>query len=166
MTRLEFALEQIRLTRQYTCRLLETVDPADWFRMPPGGVTHIAWQVGHLAMGQYVLCLKRIRGNRDDDKDLVSQGFLEQFGRGSVPQPDPAQYPSVDHIRAVFDRMHQQVLEELPALTDRELDTPPLVPHPQFTAKYGALTWASRHEMLHAGQIGLLRRQLGAAPIR
>lgn len=166
MTRLERALEQIRLARKYTCWLVDAVDPADWFRIPPAGVSHVGWQVGHLTMGQYVLCLERIRGGRAEDENLISKDFRARFGRGSVPQSDPAKYPSPEEIRAVFDRMHEQVLKELPHLSDQELDEPPLAPHPQFTTKHGALTWAARHEMLHAGQIGLLRRQLGATPLR
>jgi hypothetical protein len=166
MTRLEYALEQIRLARRYTCWLVEAVEPGQWFRIPPAGVTHIAWQVGHLAMAQYRLCIERIRGVRPEDNDFVSEGFLALFGRGSLPEADPGKYPPADEIRAVFDRMHEQILKELAGLSDRELDDPPLLSHPQFTTKYGALTWAVRHEMLHAGQIGLLRRQLGAPSLR
>jgi uncharacterized damage-inducible protein DinB len=41
------------------------------------------------------------------------------------------------------------------------------VPHPSPFAKtkLTALFWCSHHEMLHAGQIGLLRRQLGHPPL-
>ena len=33
------------------------------------------------------------------------------------------------------------------------------------TTKLRALLWCARHEMLHAGQIGLLRRHLGYPPM-
>jgi hypothetical protein len=32
--------------------------------------------------------------------------------------------------------------------------------------RLGALLFSSHHEMLHAGQIGVLRRLLGKAPVR
>src|SRR5262249_25836672 len=69
-------------------------------------------------------------------------------------------------LRAVFDRAHEQVLREVRGLDEGELDQP--VPHPPPFAptKLRALLWCARHEMLHAGQIGLLRRQLGYAPLR
>ena len=39
-----------RLRRRYTLRCIDTVPlPATGSRCPPGGVTHVAWQVGHLA---------------------------------------------------------------------------------------------------------------------
>jgi hypothetical protein len=39
-------------------------------------------------------------------------------------------------------------------------------PHPLVRTKLWALLWCAQHEAVHAGQIGLLRRQLGHAPLR
>ena len=66
----------------------------------------------------------------------------------------------------MFDRVHEQVLREVRSLEESELDQP--VPHPRPVAKtkMQALLWCARHEMLHAGQIGLLRRQLGYPPLQ
>jgi len=165
MTRLDLALGQIRLARRYTVRLLETIDLAEWFRQPQEGVSHIAWQVGHLAMAQYRLALERIRGRQLADEELISDCFLIQFGRESVPDAAPVHNPSPASIRAVFDRVHDQVCRELVGLAEEVLDTPPLKPHPLFDTKLGALLWCAQHEMLHAGQIGLLRRLLGHPPL-
>jgi hypothetical protein len=87
MTELDNALADIAQVRHYTTALINTIDPADWFRMPAGGVTHVAWQVGHIAMAQYRLCLERVRGVRPEDEALISSEFLKQFGRDSVPDP-------------------------------------------------------------------------------
>jgi len=159
-------LEEIRTARGYTCGLLAAVDGTAWFRIPSAGVSHIAWQVGHIAMAEYRLCLDRMRGVRPEDEDLISADLLERFGKGSVPEPDPAKNPSPDEVRAAFDRVHEQVLAELPGLPDNVLDEKVAPPHPMFSTKLGALSWAPRHELLHTGQIALLRRQLGAAPLR
>src|SRR5947208_5071025 len=103
MSRLRDALDRIAFARTYTTGLLDTIDPADWFRTPAEGVTHVAWQVGHLAFAQYLLCLKRVRGPRPDDEALIPTAFLKAFARESVPDPDPAKYPPAA-IRATFDR--------------------------------------------------------------
>ncbi len=55
MTRLQVAIEQIVFARNYTIGLLDQTPPAKWFRQPPGGVSHVAWQVGHLAFAEYRL---------------------------------------------------------------------------------------------------------------
>jgi len=165
MARLQLALEQIRFARRYTERLIGAVPEADWFRIPPGGVSHIAWQVGHLAMAQYRMALDRIRGERTDDERLISPHFLDTFKRDSVLDPDARRYPAPSELRKVFDQVHAQVLVEVPRLRDEELDEPPLKPHSLATTKLWCLLWCSQHEMIHGGQIGLLRRQLGHPPL-
>ena len=164
MARLDLLLDQIRAARRYTEGLLGTIDPGDWFRMPDPGVTHVAWQVGHLAFAEYRLALERIRGRRPDDVELVPDEFLAKFGYGSVPVAEAAAYPEPAAIRAVFDRVHRRVLAEAATLPDARLDEPPVIPHPLCATKGEALAWCARHEMLHAGQIGLLRRLFGQAP--
>ncbi len=165
MDRLEFVLQQIKEARGYTNRLLERVEPADWFRQGAGGVTHIGWQAGHLAMAEYRLGMERIRGHRDEDESLISTEFLACYGKDSIPDPAPEHNFSTAEIREIYDRVHEQMLRELSHITDAELDAAPLKPHPLFDDKFGSLCWCARHEMLHAGQIGLIRRQLGAKPI-
>lgn len=166
MKRLEFAIDQIRSVRGYTNNLLASIDTADWFRMPVPGVTHIGWEVGHLAMAEYRLCLQRTRGVRPEDEDLIGSEILERYKRGSVPHPAPSANPSVETLRAALDRVHEQTLAELPSLTEKELDEAADPSHPMFHTKFEALLWCVRHEAIHTGHIALLRRQLGAPPLR
>jgi hypothetical protein len=165
VSRLRLALEQIEFARRYTNRLLDALDLADWFRQPAAGVTHVAWQVGHLAMAEYRMALERTRGARPEDAGLISEEFLRIFGRNSVPDADPGRYPSPAEIRAVFDRVHRQAMQELPGLSEDELDRPVLKSHSLVQTKLWALLWCAQHEAVHAGQIGLLRRQLGYPPL-
>jgi len=165
MTRLELAVEQIVFTRNYTIELLDQTPVAEWFRQPPAGVSHIGWQIGHLACAEYRLALWRIRGEQPQDGDLISKAYRSLFGYESVPDPDPAKYPSPADIRAMFDRVHEQVLREVRTLDEDEMDQPVPHPHPVAQTKLRALLWCARHEMLHVGQIGLLRRQLGYPPL-
>ena len=165
MSRLRLAIDQIVFVRNYTIGLLDQIPTEEWFRMPAGHVSHIGWQVGHLACAEYRLALWRLRSERTEDTLLLPEHFQPLFGWDSVPDPDPAKYPSQAETRATLDRIHEQVLREVSALNEDELDYP--VPHPSPFAKtkLTALLWCSHHEMLHAGQIGLLRRQLGHPPL-
>lgn len=166
MSRIAQALEQIKFAREYTEGLLADVEPQEWFTMPTEGVTHIAWQVGHLAMAQYGLTQLRQRGKRPQDESLISSDFLKRFGKGSIPDADPANNPTAEEIRTVFDRVYLQTIDELSSTSDAALDEPLEKPHPMFADRFGALVFASRHELLHAGAIGLLRRLLGKEPLR
>ena len=73
--------------------------------------------------------------------------------------------PELAVIRAVFDRVHERVMTGLAALEDPALSEPVEVPHHLCTSKGEVLDWCARHEMFHAGQIALSRRQLGAPPV-
>lgn len=164
MSQIDLAIRQLVAARDYTTELVDSIPASDWFRMPHEKVTHVAWQVGHLAIAEYALALRRIRGQRHEDERLISPAFAECFGRETSPVADPARYPSIGEIRSALAAVHRQVLIELPEMSEAELDQPLDVPHRICRTKGDALWWVSRHEMLHAGQIGLLRRLLGYPP--
>jgi hypothetical protein len=163
---LQLAIEQIVFARNYTIGLLDRTPPADWYRIPAGGVSHVAWQAGHIAFAEYRLALWRIRGPQPQDDGLFTPAFRQLFGANSVPTSDPANAPAPDELRQVLDRVHQEALRELSRLDEAELDQPvPPPPHPFARTKFLALMWCAHHEMVHAGQIGLLRRHLGYPPM-
>jgi hypothetical protein len=100
MRRAEQLTESIGRARDYTNYLLAATPTSDWFRMPQEAVSHIAWQVGHLAFAQYRLALERVRGKRPGDEALISSAFLEKFGRASAPVSDSQTYPPADKSAA------------------------------------------------------------------
>jgi uncharacterized damage-inducible protein DinB len=165
-TYVDLAVRQIEAARAYTLTLLDGLDDAAWFQQPAEGVTHIAWQMGHLAMAEYGLCLFRIRGRQPEDTELMTGKFRKQFSKGSTPDPNSTNNPTPAEIRQVLDRVHQQALRELAARDDQSLSEPIEEPYAVFNTKLGALLFCAHHEMLHAGQIGLLRRLIGKPPMR
>ena len=159
-------VQQMSWTRQYTLQLLDSIPQTLWYIRPAGATTHVAWQVGHLAVSQYGLMLFRQRGRADGDLELMPGWLRKQFGRGSQPsaaadgQPEP---------QALLDRLaaiHAQALREVPQLTAATLREPIDMPYAAYPIKLGALLFCPIHEALHAGQIGLLRRLHGLEPVR
>jgi uncharacterized damage-inducible protein DinB len=163
---LEMPLKQIQDAREYTLSLIEDLEPDDWFRMPTEGVTHIAWQVGHIAMAQFRLCLERLRNLQPGDFDLISKDDLRRFSKGSTPNPDRTKYQRPEELCAMLARVHGAVMMQAPRYDGDDLNEPLKNPHPIFKTKLEALYFCSKHEMLHAGQIGLLRRLIGKEPLR
>jgi uncharacterized damage-inducible protein DinB len=163
MTRLADAIEQLEFTRRYTRERILAVPFEQWFTVPLGALSTIAWQVGHIAMAEYRLCLERLRPRCDADEALIADTFLETFGRGSNPITITGY--SAEEIFEVFNRVHEQAITELSNYPDSELDLPPLKPHPLFSTRIAGLRYAPLHEMIHCGQIALLRRMLGHQPL-
>ncbi|HMP78886.1 MAG TPA: DinB family protein [Pirellulaceae bacterium] len=164
--RLEIAKRHIESARQYMLSLVENLSEDEWFWSPQPPVTHVAWQVGHLAMAQYGLTLFRQRGRQEVDAELMSGAFRKLFAKGSEPSATRADYPAPSEILDVLHGVHRQMLLELPGFDGDGLDEPVDPPHVAFSTRYGALLFAGDHEMLHAGQIGLLRRLMGKSPLR
>jgi len=176
--RLLVAVKNMEFVRRYTISLLEDLEPDDWYWTPkasaslgspdsPGFVTHIAWQAGHIAMAQYGLTLYQQRGRvREVDAELMSGKFRKLFMRGTQPVDDRELYPEPNVILGVLKRVHSQALKEIPGFDGDQLDEPLSAPHAAFATRYGALLFVGAHEMVHAGQIGLLRRMMGKAPLR
>ncbi len=166
MIRLKCAVDQLLFARNYTLELLDTIATVDWYHLPTVGVTHVGWQVGHLAVAEYRLVLERIRGVKPDDDRIIPASYFDLFGKSSVPSSDPGVYPGPHELLAALDRVHVATLNELQNLPLEELDQPLHKPHPAAETKLEVLFFCGQHEMLHAGQIGLLRRILGYPPVR
>lgn len=166
MTLATMILEDLQQVRAYANDMLSHVDESLWFRQPTEGINHVAWQVGHMAIAQYSLCVKRIRDVSESDEFLDFAEYNRLFGKGSEPSPSEHDYPTPAEIRGVFDQVHALVAQSATTWTKEILESPANTPHPMFTTKAGSLRFSAKHEMLHVGQIGLLRRQMGCTFLR
>jgi DinB superfamily len=164
--RLESAIDRLRRSRVYTRQFLPDLAPDEWFWSPPEFTTHVAWQVGHLAVAQYNLCLRRLRGRTADDESLIPDRFIDAFKLGSKPVAGAKGNLPLEEIQRVFDGVHHQVLTELPLVDNAELDAPVDPPHTAFKTKLGAIEYSPNHELVHVGQIAMLRRLMGKPPLR
>jgi hypothetical protein len=165
-SRLDLAISRMRGSRLFTQQFLNDLTDAEWYWSPPQFTTHIAWQVAHIAVAEYSLCLRRVRGRTSADESLVSDAFIDAFKLGSKPVAEPEKNPPLDEIRRVFEAVHQQSIDELSGRSEAELDGPLAEPHPRFKTKLGAVEFSPLHEMVHAGQIAMLRRLMGKPPLR
>jgi hypothetical protein len=164
--RLEAAIERCRRSRVFTSQFIPDLNADEWFWSPPEYATHIAWQIGHIAVAQYSLCLRRVRGRTAEDESLIPDAFIDAFKLGSKPATGVKNNPPLEEIQRVFDAVYHQALTELPLVDDSELDNPTDPPHPVFKTKLGAIDFSPQHELVHAGQIAMLRRLMGKAPLR
>lgn len=170
--RIDIVQRLLESSRQYTLSLLDGLSDDEWFWTPAANGTaeaygsHIAWQVGHIAMAEYGLLLFRQRGRAEVDLELMPSSFRKRFAKGSLPSPDRAAYPQPSEILLQLEKIRKQVLLELPSFAPASLDEPLDPPTAGYATKYGAMLMAPQHEMLHCGQIGVLRRLMGRSPLR
>ena len=159
-------LAQMKWTRQYSLQLIHSIPQDLWYSQPQGAQTHVAWQVGHLAVSQYGLMLFRQRGRMPGDLELMPGWLRKQFGRGTQPGQVTDNSPTPEELLERLDQIHQQAISEVAELSAQHLAEPTEMPYAAYPIKLGALLFCPIHESLHAGQIGILRRLHGLEPIR
>ncbi len=159
-------LGQVDFARKYTLGLLENVPEELWPIVPTGGCSHIAWQVGHLAVSQYGLMLFRQRGRAEGDLELMPGWLRKRFGRGSVPPTDAGEIPSKTALLECLETIHIASMAALPTFSAEQLMEPTEMPYAVHPIKLGALLFCPLHESIHIGQIGILRRLHGLSPVR
>jgi DinB superfamily len=164
--RMQAALDRVKLARGFTKQFLAGLTTEEWFWSPPEITTHIAWQVAHLSVAQYRLCLERIRGRTAADDAFMPATYVDRFQLGSQPAVGPRNNPPLEEIQRVYEVVHERSLAELAERIDEEMDVPLEQPRPMFKTKLAAVEWCAQHEFVHAGQIALLRRLMGKAPLR
>ena len=165
-SRIAAFIDALVFARGYTVDRLSQISEADWFAMPAGCPSHVAWQVGHLAFAEARLVVERVGGRTEVGGGVLPEEFVRLFARNSVPEAGSAGYPSPGEIRRVFDTVHEAALRTLRDTAAADLDT--LVsgtPHRFCRTRADYARWVSHHEFLHAGQIGLIRRLLGSGPV-
>jgi hypothetical protein len=129
--------------------------------------THIAWQVGHLAVSQYGLLMFRIHGRRDDDLELIPGRFRKAFARQSDPAGVSSSQWSADELAERLERVHTAALHGLMDRFDSDILLQSVeMPYAVYPIKLGAILFCPLHEHIHSGQIGLIRRCLGLVPVR
>ncbi|HUN82092.1 MAG TPA: DinB family protein [Phycisphaerae bacterium] len=159
----QLLIERLETARRWTNGLLEDIETGTWFDAPGQGLGHCAWQIGHLAASQIVLLHMRCFGRQF--ADCAPAEYQGLFARGSTPVADAKAYPPLATIRDFFDHTQKDCLEMIRSMPESELDKP-TEPHPMFSTKAGAISMLNMHECFHAGQIALIRRLRGKAPLR
>ncbi len=162
--RLAIALDQIDVTRKYTRMVLAHVPHERWYEIPAGCPSHVAWQVGHIAYAMTMHAWRTVGGQAVEA--VLPARYVTDFGKGSAAVTDASRYPSPDELTAKYEEVIDRSLAVLATLDEAALAEPATHATGLVATKFDLLMYAARHEMLHVGQIGLIRRLLGLAPYR
>ena len=125
---------------------------------PHRDANHIAWQLGHLIVSEHSLnnmvC--------PDSMPPLPDGFAEKHGRETASSDEQSDFCTKDEYLKLMEEQRAATLALLDQLSDEELEQPAPEKIQQFGATVGAVIGGqAAHWMMHAGQWGILRRQLG-----
>ena len=166
MTPKQLAIRQFIAGRHYTKLVLEHTPFDLWFQFPAGVTTHVAWQVGHITWATSLHVFRTIGEREDFDDGVLDARWGKLFGKGSEASDDASLYPAPAELTRVLDEQYTMCLAFLEEQADSFFDQPSGHSTGMIETKLDLLLYLSRHELLHVGQIGLIRRVLGQTPYR
>lgn len=153
------ALEALLSTSRFVLSsYLEDLTDEDLLVRSISDAHHAAWQLGHLISSEY----RMIKGIQPQIPELVTPDFSEMHDKANAFLPGPQRFaPKSEYVRlmGVVRSTTIGVLESFPEETLSK-------PGPEFMRSYAptvgsVFTSIGSHELMHAGQIAVIRRKLG-----
>jgi hypothetical protein len=137
---------------------LKDLSDADLLVRPVPGANHTAWQLGHLIGGEIML-LAQIPGGSQLE---LPAGFVERHSKETASMEPPKGFLTKAEYLAIWKNVREQTFAKLDQLPDADLDKPSTGRMATFAPTWGHLfLLAANHQMMHGGQIAVLRRKLG-----
>ena len=155
-------LRQLKQTRATSEKLLEAFQsPEDWTYQLAPGTNHALWFAGHMAV-----CDNLFIGIVTPERSNEMEEWDKLFGTGSQPTSDPENYPPPAEVLDAMRERRGVLIELLDGRSEKQLAKPTPEGTYDFLPDYGSI-WeiANSHEAMHAGQLTMVRRALGHAPL-
>jgi hypothetical protein len=149
---LQFHCELLFRSRKFLADSLQTLPEEYWHRIPEGFSSHIAWNLGHITVTQYLLVYARCSA-----PCRFPESWIEKFRKGTLPQDGVVTVPPQEILSLFLD---------LPSQIKKDAESGLLDHYEPFVTGIGvqldsalnALTFDAWHEGWHSGLIrGLIR---------
>lgn len=154
-------LESSRQLTHYYLKKLEGQDVYKVFEIEGKQLNSILWLIAHLTVSENWLLLVCTGGER------VKIPWARQFGLGSSVPEKKEDYPSVEEIMKLFNKVHTTAIQYISTLKDEDLEKP-TTNGVQFGGEDSVraiIRHAIRHEGTHTGHLGWLCKLFGVKTI-
>ena len=157
---LENGLETLAFARKATLGLLEDI-PDDKLRFRPGGAgNHATWITGHLAWTD-----DHFLSKLGDRESKCTGEWDALFGKGSRVLDQAEKYPPFTELREALSERRETLVSWFLSMSGERLAAALPEDWQVFAKSYGVLiNTIAWHEGMHAGQLTVIRRELGLGP--
>lgn len=125
---------------------------------PVPAAHHAAWQLGHLILSEYQMA----RGIAPDVHIDISSDFVTKHDKDAAARNDASSFCSKDVYCTLMSRVREATVAALSGCSEDDLARPGPEAMRSYAPTCAAVFLAiANHEMMHAGQIAVLRRALG-----
>lgn len=162
MNVIDLVIEQAELSHKKVKGLVRGVDFENWYSIPNGINSNVAWQLGHLIISKpFQLVIAPIARTKEIYDVVPFRDYLKLYGMGTKPAKRLEESPDSEELLKHFNAVQKFCLEKLKHFDVNKLDEPTEVPHPLAKTKYECLMWSFQHEIWHCGRLSMIRRALG-----
>lgn len=158
---LETHLVALEFARYFTNTMLDNIPDDKLCYQPIPDSNHALWVMGHLACTDEFFM--QVCGGPWNQR---FESFKGVFFMGSKPLADRGAYPPVAEVREWLQDSRTRMVEWLKGQSPEELATP--LPEYLQRAATDRLKLVARlavHESAHSGQLTVIRKSLGLAPV-
>ncbi|WP_158095107.1 DinB family protein [Gottfriedia luciferensis] len=148
--------EQLRFTRFYTLRILNSVSKEVVDKIPKGFNNNIRWNAGHI-LGAYEQLLYANTG----DENRLSKEIIDFFKGGTKPSDWQGEPPSFEEIITLLEQQVEQVISTYEGRLDEVLQKEMKLGGFEIKTVRDMISFNIFHEGLHDGLMNGLKRSLG-----
>lgn len=131
---------------------------ADMLVRPVPNANHAAWQVGHLAILEVVLCGMYV----PEKAPKLPEGAKQTYGKEGASSDDASRFYTKEEGLKVLGNAHAILVDWVKTLNEADLEKPAPEAFRGWVATLGELLLGVLgHTTMHIGQIQVIRRKLG-----
>jgi uncharacterized damage-inducible protein DinB len=154
----EVIIQLLDTARFVTGTYLSDLSDADLLVRPVSGAHHIAWQLGHLLQSECSM-IERIEAGV---APKLPEGFAEAHSKEKGSEDGAGAFLSKAAYLELMTAVRQATKGLLARSSDADLDTPGPEAMRSYAPTVGSVfSMIGSHEIMHSGQIAVVRRKLG-----
>ncbi|MFQ5501703.1 MAG: DinB family protein [Phycisphaerae bacterium] len=158
---LDTGMAALSFSRQATMSLIDTLSEDQFLHQPIAGANHAMWIMGHLACSDEYFLNKL--GGKPFDK---FEAWETKFFMKSKPTANASDYPPIAEVKEALAYGRERLVGWYGTLDEATLLSPPPGDLKDFAPTHAALlSTMAWHEGLHMGQLTVIRKSLGLAPV-
>jgi uncharacterized damage-inducible protein DinB len=151
-------IQMLDTARFVTTTYLRDLSDEELLVRPVPGAHHIAWQLGHLLHSECTM----IEGVRAGVAPQLPPRFAEHHSKEAANDNASEQFLSKEGYLALMMRVREATRSLLTQFSEEQFDAPGPEAMRSYAPTIGSIfLMIGSHEIMHSGQIAVLRRKLG-----
>jgi uncharacterized damage-inducible protein DinB len=158
MTQIELAADAVQRSMGMLMMTLGDFSDGDFFVRPCPGANHATWQLGHLTTSEAWI----VNAVKPGSNTAVSEEFAGKFSKETSSKDDVEFFPKKAAILEQLNKTRAVTVAWIKTLTPADLDKPGPERMVKMCPTVGhVLGLIGNHDMMHMGQLQVIRRKLG-----